>query len=234
MISETLAAGLAQYKIGAKVRALRLNKKLGLVQLGEHTGLSSAMLSKIERGQVFPTLPTLLRIALVFGVGLDHFFVDEARPLVAVTRKQDRLRLPDRRDAKASAYFFESLDFPVADRKIEGYYAEFPAHSIGAAPPRRGGTDLRAEGPTRRDGRRRRPRAPRRRRHVLRLRRAAQLPSERAFELRGDRGGDRLGGVRSASAAAHARYAAADITSRRMRASSLGFSSMGKCPQSAI
>jgi transcriptional regulator with XRE-family HTH domain len=142
MISETLAAGLAQYKIGAKVRALRLNKKLGLVQLGEHTGLSSAMLSKIERGQVFPTLPTLLRIALVFGVGLDHFFVDEARPLVAVTRKQDRLRLPDRRDAKASAYFFESLDFPVADRKIEGYYAEFPAHSKPSEPHRHDGAEL--------------------------------------------------------------------------------------------
>jgi transcriptional regulator with XRE-family HTH domain len=60
------------YKIGPKIRALRLNKKLGLLQLGEHTGLSSAMLSKIERGQLFPTLPTLLRIALVFGVGLEH------------------------------------------------------------------------------------------------------------------------------------------------------------------
>ena len=142
MLSETLAAGLAQYKIGAKVRALRLNKKLGLVQLGEHTGLSSAMLSKIERGQVFPTLPTLLRIALVFGVGLEHFFVDETRPLVAVTRKKDRLRLPDRRDAETTAYFFESLDFPVADRKIEGYYAEFPAHSKPSEPHRHDGAEL--------------------------------------------------------------------------------------------
>ena len=65
--AETLTAGLERYRIGAKVHALRLKKKLGLVQLGEHTGLSPAMLSKIERGQLFPTLPTLLRIALVFG-----------------------------------------------------------------------------------------------------------------------------------------------------------------------
>ena len=142
MLSDTLAEGLAQYEIGPKIRELRLKKKLGLVQLGEHTGLSSAMLSKIERGQVFPTLPTLLRIALVFGVGLEHFFVDEARPLVAVTRKQDRLRLPDRRDAAATAYFFESLDFPVADRKIEGYYAEFPAHSKPSEPHRHDGAEL--------------------------------------------------------------------------------------------
>ena len=69
MVSETLTAGLQQYRIGQKVRALRKGKKLGLVQLGEHTGLSPGMLSKIERGQLFPTLPTLMRIALVFGVG---------------------------------------------------------------------------------------------------------------------------------------------------------------------
>jgi transcriptional regulator with XRE-family HTH domain len=116
MLSETLTAGLERYRIGPKVRALRLRKKLGLVQLGQHTGLSPAMLSKIERGQLFPTLPTLLRIALLFGVGLEHFFVDgEERPAVAVTRKRDRLRMPDRPDATAPAYFFESLDYPASE-----------------------------------------------------------------------------------------------------------------------
>ena len=143
MLSETLAAGLAQYRIGPKVRALRLKKQLGLVQLGEHTGLSSAMLSKIERGQLFPTLPTLLRIALVFGVGLEHFFVDDGeRPSVAVIRKKDRLRLPDRPDADPPSYFFESLDFPVTERKMEAYYAEFPAHSKPSEPHRHGGAEL--------------------------------------------------------------------------------------------
>lgn len=142
MLSETLAAGLEQYRIGAKVRALRLKKKLGLVQLGEHTGLSPAMLSKIERGQVFPTLPTLLRIALVFGVGLEHFFVDETRPLVAVTRKKDRLRLPDRLDRESTAYYFESLDFPITDRKMEGYYAEFPPNSEPSEPHQHTGAEL--------------------------------------------------------------------------------------------
>jgi transcriptional regulator with XRE-family HTH domain len=32
--------------------------------------LSAALLSKIERGLLFPTLPTLLRVAMVLGVGL--------------------------------------------------------------------------------------------------------------------------------------------------------------------
>ena len=74
MLSPTLREGLKSYAIGPKIRAIRLKKKMGLVELGRHTGLSPAMLSKVERGQLFPTLPTLLRIALVFSVGLEYFF----------------------------------------------------------------------------------------------------------------------------------------------------------------
>src|ERR671910_3714000 len=109
MLSETLSTGLERYRIGPKVHALRLRKKLGLVQLGEHTGLSPAMLSKIERGQLFPTLPTLLRIALVFSVGLDYFIAaDRDKPLVGISRHQERLRFPDKAGGKDQAYEFES------------------------------------------------------------------------------------------------------------------------------
>lgn len=143
MLSDTLAAGLEHYKIGPKIKELRQKKGLGLVQLAEHTGLSSALLSKIERGRLFPTLPTLLRIALVFGVGLEHFFVERGeRPLVAVTRKKDRVRLPDRAREEVPSYFFESLDFPANDRKLDAYYAEFPVQSQPSEPHQHEGAEL--------------------------------------------------------------------------------------------
>lgn len=143
MLSETLSEALEQYAIGPKIRTLRQSKDLGLVQLGEHTGLSPAMLSKIERGQLFPTLPTLLRIALVFGVGLEHFFVEDAdKPVVAIVRAKDRLRLPDRPGVTNPAYFFESLDFPVNDRKLEGYHADFPAGTDASEPHTHEGAEL--------------------------------------------------------------------------------------------
>ena len=143
MLSETLTTALEGYAIGPKIRRLRLRKKLGLVQLGEHTGLSPALLSKIERGQMFPTLPTLLRIALVFGVGLDHFFREDSdRPVHAVVRKADRLRLPDDPGRRKPAYYFESLDYPVSERKLNGYYVEIEAEDEPSEPHEHAGAEV--------------------------------------------------------------------------------------------
>ena len=112
MLSATLQEGLSEYAIGEKIRALRLKKKMGLVELGGHTGLSPALLSKIERGRIFPTLPTLLRIALVFSVGLDYFFAGaREKPILAVSRKGSRVSLPERPGTRDVAYRFESLDY---------------------------------------------------------------------------------------------------------------------------
>ena len=125
MLSATLEKGLSEYGIGAKIRSLRLKKKMGLVELGRHSGLSPALLSKIERGRLFPTLPTLLRIALVFSVDLEFFFAGaREKPVVAVVRKKQRVRLPERADGH-SAYRFESLDYAVTERRFNSYYAEF-------------------------------------------------------------------------------------------------------------
>jgi transcriptional regulator with XRE-family HTH domain len=142
MLSKTLVSGLEHYKIGPKIRALRLKKQLGLVRLGEHAGLSPAMLSKIERNALFPTLPTLLRIAMVFGVGLEHFFSDTAERPLAVVRRKDRLRLPNRPGKTDLSYLFESLNFLATDRKIDAYYAEFPVNSRPAEAHQHAGAEL--------------------------------------------------------------------------------------------
>jgi hypothetical protein len=69
----------------------------GLVNLGERTGLSAALLSNLERGKLFPTLFTLLRIAIALGVGLEYFFTDERKRRTAgIVRREERLRFPER------------------------------------------------------------------------------------------------------------------------------------------
>jgi transcriptional regulator with XRE-family HTH domain len=133
MVSDTITGGLKKYAIGNKLRRLRLRKSMGLLELSKHTGLSPAMLSKLERDVMHPTLPTLLRIAMVFSVGLEYFFVPEPRPVLEIVRRKDRLRFPDTPDAAHVTYYFESLDFPVPNRRLNSYLAEFesvdPKHS---------------------------------------------------------------------------------------------------------
>ena len=125
MATETITNGLKTYAIGSKLRHLRLRKSMGLLELSKHTGLSPALLSKLERDLMHPTLPTLLRIAMVFSVGLEYFFNPEPRPVLEIVRKKDRLRFPESQDAAHVSYYFESLDFPVPGRALNSYFAEF-------------------------------------------------------------------------------------------------------------
>jgi len=135
MPSETVNQGLKKYAIGGKLRRLRLRKGMGLVELGKHTGLSAALLSKLERGVMHPTLPTLLRISLVFDVGLDYFFSAEPAPTLEIVRKGDRIRFPESPDRTPVSFYFESLDFPVPNRKLNSYLAEFEAVDAGQLRP---------------------------------------------------------------------------------------------------
>lgn len=126
MTSSTLSRGLRAYDVSGKLRRLRLRKKMRLVELARHTGLSAAMLSKLERGKLFPTLPTLLRIALVFGVGLDHFFTDgAARRSAGVVRRSERTRFPERLGGRDIAWEFECLDFAATERRLNAYWVRF-------------------------------------------------------------------------------------------------------------
>ena len=117
---------LRPYAIADKLRTLRLRRSMGLSQLAEHTGFSTAMLSRLENGRLVPTLPTLTRIALVFSVGLDYFFTDpRKRYVVAVARRKERRRFPSDPKSAQVPWHFESLDFRVNERKLSGYLAHF-------------------------------------------------------------------------------------------------------------
>lgn len=114
------------YAIADKLRTLRLRRSMGLKQLAEHTGLSSAMLSRLENGRLTPTLPTLVRIALVFNVGLDYFFTDpRKRHIVAITRRGERNLFPSDPSSSSNSWHFETLDFRANERKLNSYLGHF-------------------------------------------------------------------------------------------------------------
>lgn len=78
---------LEPYCIGLKLRSLRIQKHLTLSRLAAETGLSTALLSKLETDRMIPTLPTLATISRVYGVGLGHFFCEPSRHTISITRK---------------------------------------------------------------------------------------------------------------------------------------------------
>src|SRR6201998_1964577 len=78
---------LEPYSIGMKLRTLRTQKHLTLSRLAAETGLSTALLSKLETDRMIPTLPTLANICRVYGVGLSYFFSDATKHTMAITRR---------------------------------------------------------------------------------------------------------------------------------------------------
>ena len=78
---------LESYCLGMKLRALRSRKRLTLARLATETGLSTALLSKLETDRMIPTLTTLATICRVYGVGLSHFFCEPERHTLSITRK---------------------------------------------------------------------------------------------------------------------------------------------------
>jgi transcriptional regulator with XRE-family HTH domain len=129
---ETIQRILSSYEVGRKLRQLRLRKKIALVDLGKHTGLSPSLLSQLENGKMIPTLPTLARIAVVFDVGLEHFFGDNrGQKLFSIVRAPERMRFPERADTPDPSYFFECLAFSTQGKGLQAYLAEFPPRGAG-------------------------------------------------------------------------------------------------------
>src|SRR5271155_397167 len=124
---------IAEKRIGERIKHLRLKKSMGLVELGQHTGLSASFLSQLETGRVVPTLRNLARISMVFSKDLSYFFDPEPQTLFRVHRRRDRVRLPQSGVDDPSS-FFESLGYMVPDRQLGPYFAEFLPGKKGRQP----------------------------------------------------------------------------------------------------
>lgn len=124
---ETIRRLLTTYDIGNKLRQLRLRKKIALIDLGKHTGLSASMLSQLENGKLIPTLPTLTRIAMVFDVGLEFFFGEKRQKRVfSIVRSEERMVFPEQPESAIPGYYFEVLNYGATDKGLAAYLAEFP------------------------------------------------------------------------------------------------------------
>jgi transcriptional regulator with XRE-family HTH domain len=118
-----------------KLRALRTHKRLTLARLAAETGLSTALLSKLETDRMIPTLPTLATISRVYGVGMSYFFKEPSRHTLSITRKaqllgQDRSTEQLRKtalNAVGESSLLTSPDATEMGPKLVAQLIEFPA-----------------------------------------------------------------------------------------------------------
>lgn len=65
--------------IGRKIRELRKSKKYSITELSKDTGLSTGLISQIERNMVVPSIKAMWKIANILDVNIGYFFDEEAK-----------------------------------------------------------------------------------------------------------------------------------------------------------
>ncbi|MEO5755383.1 MAG: helix-turn-helix domain-containing protein, partial [Mesorhizobium sp.] len=87
------ASQSASATLGSTLRHSRKTRRLTLKVLAGRIGCSESLLSKIERGRVTPTLPTLHKMAKVLGINIAALFSDTNKGTVATYNQGERLIL---------------------------------------------------------------------------------------------------------------------------------------------
>ncbi len=78
-------------KLGALLRTIRSSRNLTIKEVTAKAGISSSLLSQIERNRISPSLDTLLQILEVYGVSPNKFFKDyETSSKVEIVKQGDR------------------------------------------------------------------------------------------------------------------------------------------------
>jgi transcriptional regulator with XRE-family HTH domain len=116
-------AGELDRNIGARVRSLRDARNLTLADLSARSGVSRAMLSRIERGESSPTAHLLNRVAGGLGITLSTLFADAQTPASPVSRRAAQAAWRD----PESGYLRRAVSPSGTGSPAEIVDVEFPA-----------------------------------------------------------------------------------------------------------
>ena len=90
-----LASGLDMADLGGRIRLERLRRHLSLESLSSQSGVSSSMLSDIERGKKVPSVLVLDSIATALGTSLARLLEEEQQTKVSVLRHSEQEVIQD-------------------------------------------------------------------------------------------------------------------------------------------
>jgi transcriptional regulator with XRE-family HTH domain len=125
-------------RLGERVRILRRERGLTLNLLAERSGVSRAMISKLERGEKNPTLVVAAKVAEGLGVSLSQLVGVEERGEVVVVPLERRMIMRD----PGTGFERQLLSPSFGGRGIEFIWSVVPeGSSSGEFPPHRRGVE---------------------------------------------------------------------------------------------
>jgi transcriptional regulator with XRE-family HTH domain len=126
--------------IGPKLRQARQQHGLSLQQLASRSDVSAAAIHKVERGDMVPTVTTLLKLSAALGKPIGHFVDDAASAPVAVHRRAgEHPPAPAGWTGDASGVDGSALASPGGRLRAGAVSATVsPGGSSGTVPPRPG------------------------------------------------------------------------------------------------
>lgn len=74
-----------------RITSLREHKNWTEYQLAERSGLTQSTISSWYRKDILPTIPSLERICIAFGISLSQFFKEETDEVVLINPNQKKL-----------------------------------------------------------------------------------------------------------------------------------------------
>ena len=134
----TMVAAVSSGRLGGRVRELRRGGGLTLEDLAELSGVSRAMISKLERGEKNPTLVVAAKLAEGLGVTLSRLAGTEERREVSVVPRERRMVMRD----PETGFERQLLSPNFVGRGVEFIRNEIPEGSTsGEFPPHRRGVE---------------------------------------------------------------------------------------------
>ena len=87
---QRFSTGLSMDDLGGRIRQERLHRRVSLEELAALSGVSSSMLSDVERGSKVPTVLVLDRIATGLGTSIARLLGDERPSRLVILRKNEQ------------------------------------------------------------------------------------------------------------------------------------------------
>jgi transcriptional regulator with XRE-family HTH domain len=134
--ASTMVAAVSSGRLGERVRELRRGRGLTLEALAELSGVSRAMISKLERGEKNPTLVVAAKLAEGLGVTLSQLAGMTEKSEVVVVPRERRMVMRDpetgfERQLLSPNFVGRGVEF-IRNTIPEGSTSgEFPPHRRG-------------------------------------------------------------------------------------------------------